>query len=102
MADQLTDLEISKALARAIGWEEGQLDVTRFTVRCLTDTWWTPTFDYQDWNVIGPIGERYDCFPYQDIVHGEAAWVAHQYYADTPQKAIALAVIKVAGVRVER
>lgn len=104
-----TDLEISKALALAIGWTEEQLRLTHaFGVQVCTDApvacytslpWWRG-FDYRDWNVIGPIAEKFDCFPYKNSAHnwvttlggrGRAPWpfVA----GDTPQEAIALAVI---------
>jgi hypothetical protein len=42
--------------------------------------------------VIGPIAERYDAFPYQSV---NGNWVSAALgYHDTPQKAIALAVIQ--------
>ena len=52
-------------------------------------------FDYRDWRVIGPIAQRYDCFPFNGG-GGWCAYVGHAsraVYIDTPQKAIALAVI---------
>ena len=88
----MTDLEISKALALAIGWKKvsfyGDAAIVWFDNR-----YWR-IFDYRDWNVIGPIAERYDMFPYK---WKDEAWTcratAYDIYADTPQKAIALAVI---------
>jgi hypothetical protein len=52
-------------------------------------------FDYRDWNVIGPIAERYDCFPIhlRDVWNSRFMWRGTGVIADTPQKAIALAVI---------
>ena len=92
----MTDLEISKALALAIGhttahigWLSGEEQA------CLVDYMgYLHSFDYRDWNVIGPIAAKYDCFPVKDMY---SEWVAGKYpyvYADTPQKAIALAVIE--------
>lgn len=98
----MTDLEISKALALAIGYQitdvaEGPDKVrVYFGLSEYSFHVWRE-FDYRDWNVIGPIAQRYDCFP---------AWEQHtkQWFAftgmclyefgDTPQKAIALAVIE--------
>jgi hypothetical protein len=90
---KMTDLEISKALAVAIGHR------IFGSVQVLKDCWvmwrgnWR-TFDYRDWNVIGPIAERYECFP-EKYNQGWYAWVCVDaaVMADTPQKAIALAVI---------
>jgi len=51
-------------------------------------------FDYRDWNVIGPIAEKYDHFPRKSETLGW--WLPHSHvggFHDTPQKAIALAVI---------
>ena len=86
----MTDLEISKALALAIGWPKmneycGILLVAEYGA-------WRP-FDYRDWNVIGPIAERYDCFPYHTYGCKWTAWSGDCSEHDTPQKAIAMAVI---------
>jgi len=98
----MTDLEISKALALAIGWHETRVITSYNYVRVQFDTnlvW--RVFDYRDWNVIGPIAERYDCFPAIEPHSGE--WFSFiesnpLEFADTPQKSIALAVIE--GVKV--
>lgn len=95
----MTDLEISKALALAIGWKltdviwhENKVEVWWYDLDAWEFEW--RTFDYRDWNVIGPIAERYDCFPHKSDALG---WfIPHSFwngYADTPQKAIALAII---------
>jgi hypothetical protein len=96
----MNDLEISKALALAIGWKDCNVDPDVITIRGAYDPepeihcWhggnWH-RFDYRDWNVIGPIAEKFDCFPYKN----GGVWKAcnHLAWADTPQKAIALAVI---------
>ena len=101
----MTDLEISKQLALAIGWKDCNIDPDVITIRDAyaaepeIHCWDKSTghwriFDYRDWNVIGPIAEKFDCFPYQNY---EGRWVSScglNTEADTPQKAIALAVIE--------
>jgi len=114
----MTDLEIDKALALAIGWTVTRIDENGCigpdvaigwpirTVLAYPDTtgcWvWTDgnwrVFSHLDWNVIGPIAERYDCFPFQirskadfgkwNVISGE-----NDIMAASPQRAIALAVI---------
>ncbi|NVN99257.1 MAG: hypothetical protein HXX17_08035 [Geobacteraceae bacterium] len=102
----MTDLEISKALALAIGWPEDQ--VRTIGIECYVVTgsaidrfkpkegwpWWVKgrVFDYRDWAVIGPIAKKYkltvnfkNSVAWGDGVRGAIS--------DTPQKAIALAVI---------
>ena len=93
-----SDLEISKSLALAIGWREEQLIPSNATQRLYvfpqlsTTVSQSRVFDYTDWNVIGPIAERYNCFPYKAIYGGWVAAGLGNY--DTPQKAIAMALIK--------
>lgn len=98
---QLSDLEISEALALAIGWKKEQIhknlfiDVLQVVVRD-NDEWAVmQAFDYRDWSVIGPIAEKYDCFPIhlRDVWNSRFMWRGTGVIADTPQKAIALAVI---------
>lgn len=97
----MTDHEISKALALAIGYRKGE---TNFVGgKCYVPHDPEPgaawrTFDYRDWNVIGPIAARYDCFPaiascHNDEWHSMYGGSGPSTYADTPQKAIAMAVI---------
>ena len=103
---QLSDLEISKALALAIGWP----DVFFSEGKCVVDTedkaitlklrgYWMiglRIFDYRDWAVIGPIAEKFDCFPTQGVWgewHSSYHQCAGSVQAVTPQKAIAMAVI---------
>lgn len=103
----MTNLEISKALALAIGWKEpyGDPDVQivwkpggAMHIEVWFQKEWR-VFDYRDWNVIGPIAEKFDCFPW---VLTEQLWeapvragsnVVRFCQANTPQKAVALAVI---------
>ena len=100
----MTDLEIDHALALAIGWKENQIDAGRYfdknkVALCLRpkiyphEASWE-FFSHRDWNVIGPIAARYNCFPF---MRDDGTWynmVNSRVYADTPQKAIALAVIE--------
>ena len=97
----MTDLEISKALALAIGWPASKIHThlygTGYAVSIIQPDMEAVLriFDYRDWNVIGPIAEKYNCFPTK---MGYGLWDASIafgtiYGADTPQKAIALAVI---------
>jgi len=104
------DLEISKALALAIGWPREDVIIT--AGQCLVDThdlrnkvkvnsYWMHgcrVLDYKDWRVAGPVAERHNCFP-REIDRQNGRWECvgpdgEWYYADTPQKAIALAVIQ--------
>jgi hypothetical protein len=92
----MTDLEIDRSLALAIGWRKTCESTKTFWV--VEDSGNRRVFTHKDWNVIGPIAARYDCFPLR--LRG-GAWEAISrgkyklgfFNADTPQKAIALAVI---------
>ena len=100
----MNDLEISKALALAIGWPEDQVSITQMSTDGIS---WVPAcvtvrpdgfkygrpFWYTDWNVIGPIAERYDCFPWSRM-NGTWATEVLGVGSETPQKSIALAVIE--------
>lgn len=94
----MTDLEISKALALTIGWTEDKMIRDGDKLRCYRGErqWGWQVFDYRDWNIIGPIAEVYDAFP----MKAEGAWWCRGGWSgiastgDTPQKAIALAVIE--------
>jgi hypothetical protein len=110
----MSDLEISKALALVIGYapravivhkdvclvETGNVaDRVRMISNGKPDLWVTNCriFDYRDWGVIGPIAVKYNNFPYarrdgKGTLDGK--WVVWpNTVEDTPQKAIALAVI---------
>jgi len=103
----MTDTEIDKALALAIGWQQTYLSsqgicvyTGRYFDRVKSDGRWRDgmrLFSHRDWNVIGPIGERYNMFPYRlRITEERGYWNVFTYkdnVADTPQRAIALAVI---------
>jgi hypothetical protein len=98
----MTDIEIDEALALAIGWELVQefhhvVLVRSFAdeIRCRP----ARIFSHKDWNVIGPIAAKYNCFPSIGYPNSVTPWEALHFdtmqlmRADTPQKAIALAVM---------
>ena len=92
-----SDLEIDCALALAIGWkdEPNKMRVSNIIGLQVWIGYWA-NFSYRDWNVIGPIAARYDCFPSSFHCGIRNEWGAYSTvyrFADTPQKAIALAVI---------
>lgn len=89
----MTDIEIDKALALAIGWKD-EPNKMRVSTLWGLQVWiglWV-TFSHKDWNVIGPIGERYNMFPWCCAGWWNVAGYG-QPSSKTPQKAIALAVI---------
>ena len=98
----MTDTEIDKALALAIGWEQTYLSsqgicvyTGRYFDRVKSDGRWRDgmrLFSHKDWNVIGPIAEKYMLvvdFGINSVELENSSYV----YAYTPQRAIALAVI---------
>lgn len=101
----MTDLEISEALALAIGWTtqdmsraapaRGLVYINNPCKRKRGECWWSE-FDYRDWSVIGPIAERYDCFPYKNCSGLWDVYSSSAEATETPQEAIALAVIGLA------
>lgn len=97
--------QISKSLAVAIGWKDCVEDPDVQTVHPrgeeeYVEVWYEGAwriFDYRDWNVIGLIAKRHDCFPMR--IPATSGWTASTlcggvFCADTPQLAIALAVIE--------
>lgn len=100
----MTDAGISHKLALAIGWQPSKIKVHQDR-QVLIDTsdypwpWceWTE-FDYTDPAVIWPIAKHYKCFPYHSQFDRPGRqWAAvlggKVYEADTPEMAVALAVI---------
>ena len=94
----MIDLEISKALALAIGWRESLITIDDLAgydaVWCFTGAQWQE-FDYRDWTIAGPVAEWLGCFPV--MRNGQwALWLTNKDYveADTPQLAIALAAMR--------
>jgi hypothetical protein len=98
----MTPLEISELLARAIGWKDIILFGNKIWVRGNVRTFSSnqkgyEIFDHMDWAVAGPIAERYDCFPTQNIWggwHSSYHQCAGTVQAFTLQRAIAMAVIQ--------
>ncbi len=94
----MTDIEIDKALALAIGHEEAHVNVLGEGIPKVwvqvdpRFEWSIRVFDHRDWNVIGPIAERYNMFPYSVGGWWNVAGYG-QPSSRTPQNAIALAVI---------
>lgn len=91
----MTDAEISRRLALAIGWKEADFHhVGVNLVMLICASGWVRRFDYKNPTVIWPIAERFDCFPWKS----EESWYAAIGYmrceADTAAKAVALTVIK--------
>ncbi len=85
----MNELELNRKLALAIGWREDQIVVIRdriFIKGMLL-------FDHTDWRVIGPIAQRYKLlvsFKFNTVWREQEVTGRE---ADTPQRAIALAVI---------
>lgn len=94
----MSDQEINYKLALAIGYAHQQ-------VRSMSDgsmiVMHTPgmwhKFSYMDWRVVGPIAQRYDCFPFCagggwcNFPNGVIRLSSR--HNRTPQEAIAMAVI---------
>lgn len=96
----MTDAEISRRLALAIGWSESSFYKWYADGRLVIEgaDGWGNFFDYRDPAVIWPIAERFDAFP---VFTDTAGWLARVYDSDTDwmsgdtaAKAVALAVIK--------
>ena len=89
--NSLNHLAISKKLALAIGWSEDDLYDHFGVLKALVDRGYQD-FDYRDWVVAGAVAERYGLlvdFELCRVLAQRTGWV----HADTPQLAIALAVI---------
>ena len=114
----MSDIEIDRALALAIGWTENRIgddglpdpDVAIFgfgvghhrsepdEVKCWDGDMWR-TFSHKDWSIIGPIAARYNMFPYKlRGIECHAGWNVLSSGCDftdaVPQRAIAMAVIQ--------
>ena len=100
----MTDAEISRRLALAIGWPHVQTSATG--LRALvseTDHEWYG-FDYRDPAVIWPIAEHFNAFPL--YIKESKDWTALVEFnfrteasSDTAAKAVAIAVIKAHEVK---
>lgn len=102
----MTDIEINKALALAIGWKDHQIDTDRSEIFLCTSvaTLYSfssfQRFSHKDPAVIWSIAEKYNCFPERrsEMIPTWLAWVEGRGLpteADTAAKAVALAVIGV-------
>ncbi len=100
----MTDLEINKALALAVGWLPG--DIIEYPgqdyigLPVLINGRAIKLFSYRFPVVIWPIAERYNVFPASEFHAGKLPrrWWAfgrdmRLHFADTAAKAVALAVI---------
>lgn len=88
---------INIKLLKAIGWRSEDIRTPDWLRDAVMLRWCggERIFDYTNWYDIAPIAERYDCFPMRGF---HSAWATATENggsgeADTPQKAIALAVI---------
>lgn len=92
----MTDLEISKALALAIGWRPKQIiDYEGQSYIGLPVVFNGPgikLFDYRFTSVIWPIAKRYNCFPSRWRDEGWCVGLSLAVF-DTPEKAVAMTVI---------
>lgn len=106
----MTDAEINRRLALAIGWDEKQIEAS-----AVCDSVILPSpdhgenyrvFDYRDPAVIWPIAERFDCFPSKthwddparswSVFFDDSCESGRTEYveAENAAKAVALAIIK--------
>ena len=117
----MNDIEISKALALAIGWKPRKIGQGQFNGVPMigineqasnganSSTFfdkraggWCVEFDYRDPTVIWPIAERYNAFPYAIRTKDgklTGKWnvlTIVDHIGDTAAKAVALAVIEMA------
>ena len=92
----MTELEINRKLAIAIGWREDQMEQVGRDLYIGVEYFKgmdRKVFDYTDWRVIGPIAQRYKLlvsFKFNTVWREQEVTGRE---ADTPQRAIALAVI---------
>lgn len=104
----MTDAQISRALALAIGYREETIWTRALdgAVMVPYSGGWSKAFDYRDPTVIWRVAERFDCFPQKlrlslgdkwgaGTFSPEFGWVSQA--ADTAAKAVALAVISAHG-----
>lgn len=89
-----TDLEISKALALAIGWREDQMYISLAGQIFIRPEKFR-VFDYRDPTVIWPIAAKYNRFPSRC---SSGVWSSNNWFteANTPELAVAEVVIRMA------
>lgn len=88
-----SDLEISKALALAIGWKYVFCGMSQCSV-CDGHGW--QVFDYRNEVISFRVAKKFDCFPeWEGHTKQWFAFIDMEplQFAETPQKAIAMAVI---------
>ncbi len=98
----MTDLEISRELALAIGYKPENMRenveyLQGLEVKRLDgpNVWYWWYFDYTCWEVVGPIAQVYNCFPFCSYSGWTTMIIENNY--ETPQKAIALSVLNKTG-----
>lgn len=101
----MTDNDISRELAVAIGWSPKQVTQYQhggYILHKEDGSEGVSKFDYRDWHVAGPIASYYECFPEPTGIYVPCVWSSWcekpnphgSGMQETPQKAIALAVIR--------
>lgn len=98
----MTDTEIDRRLALAIGYRPEDVMVVRATGQIVVDYYgiWS-LFSHLRWDVVGPIAEKFDLFPvrltdgkWSRVVCGPApAFLLTDIIESTPQRCIALAAL---------
>lgn len=97
----ISDTEIDRRLALAIGYRPEDVMVVRATGQIVVDYYgiWS-LFSHLRWDVVGPIAERFDLFPRKTFRGVWLTWcdrapdfVPMRIEGTTPQRAIALAAI---------
>lgn len=98
----MTDTEIDRRLALAIGYRPEDVMVVRATGQIVVDYYgiWS-LFSHLRWDVVGPIAERFDLFPvrltdgkWSRVVCGPApAFLLTDIIESTPQRCIAVAAL---------
>lgn len=96
-------LEINRKLALAIGYRREDMFQKKsafaddyFQMVRRDGRWYA--FNYRAWDTIGPIASRYNCFPWK--CGSQWSSNVNTGWGDTPQHAIAIAVIVAAGGKV--
>lgn len=92
----MSDLEINKALALAIGWRSDQIieyeGQAYIGLPVVFNGPGVKMFDYRFTSVIWPIAEHYNAFPSRWRNEGWCVGLLIAVF-DTPEKAVAMAVI---------
>ena len=92
----MTDIEINKALALAIGWQSDQIieyeGQAYIGLPVVFNSPGTKLFDYRFTSIIWPIAKRYNCFASRWRDEGWCVGLRLAVF-DTPEKAVAMAVI---------